>query len=285
MGLLNKITSTNSEKPCFSTFCKKYGFLHAGIFGIVDGMYILKKVCGIDAETIFKSFSSPDFWNGIITQSDKWIDFNKEDKSINCFYQFFSEEAKDYLYSIHFLRFINNDETLYFAFIEYKNDSSIHTEKPNISEYFISDLVFNTQYFFSVNNNFDSLEEKISSNLDTNSCTLARLSFADLFCKLEENNKLVTENLSKTVENTLFEEIVFLFSEALDEFNISLPKSNFEFRIALFSGSILSGSLLHCQFMQLLQPIFNSIIEDSVFVHIVGFTKDSSEIKKFLLEA
>lgn len=141
MGLLNKIEEVRSKDPCFSTFCKKYGFLHAGIFTLKDNIFILTKAFGLDEETVFKSVSSKDFWEGSLKyniDNNFWVSFSRREDNLEPFYQFFSRRIIDELNSIYFFVFKTASSINIFFLLNLENDYYL----PEISESFSTDLLF-----------------------------------------------------------------------------------------------------------------------------------------------
>ena len=133
-GAYNKVPSFSIfdfvRESSISQFCilKKYGTEYNICFSY-----------NFDFDSIVRSISTQDFWNGIIPEQDKWYIFSKDDKSIANLYQFFSNDTKDSIIEIFayncsekdYIYLILNTEN------DYKNASSEKKFilKPNNSEH------------------------------------------------------------------------------------------------------------------------------------------------------
>lgn len=280
MGLLTKIRTTAPIKPCFSTFCKKYGFIHAGVFGIVDGMYILIKAAGIDAQSVIHSVSSPDFWNGSVSKSDVWISYAASDNSLSSFYQLFSKNVKDMLARVHFLHFTFNGKTFFFFTADYEVTGQ-SAPLPSITPLFLYELAQNASYEYSYDDDTEETARRITQGVAHFAGTKLVLSFDSLLAKCADSS-LITIHLKEAVVRTLFDEIIASLGETVGDTNILYVASNYELRMIFFSSLELNESLVHMQFSQTLEPIFEDLLHDLVFVHVESAVRDISEIERFL---
>ena len=280
MGLLTKITNTtNNEKPCFSTFCKKYGFVHAGVFGIVDGMYVLTKASGLDAETILSSISSQDFWKGIITSNTTWNTFSYQQDNLSDFYQFFSTFFKSQIQSLHIMQFSSNKQS--FIFIVAQLESEEKQVLPDITPSFIYEL---SQICVSQDTcaDFEKNEQKISDGLSYAPATLLSISFSEMIHRIKKEQTISTLNLCEQTITTFFSEITNLMQKSFGESNIIAEMNNYEFHGVLFTNSKIDDLLLSHQFSQTMQPVYCNASPDAISVVTSDTTHSADVIRKFL---
>ena len=280
MGLLTKITNTaNNEKPCFFTFCEKYGFVHAGVFGIVDGMYVLTKASGLDAETILSSISSQDFWKGIITSTSTWNTFSYQQENLSDFYQFFSTFFKSQIQSLHIMFFPYNKQS--FIFFVAQLDSEDKMTLPEITPSFIYEL---SQICVSQDNctNLEKNEQKISDGLSFAPATLLSISFSEMIHRIKKDQTISTLNLCEQTIKTFFSEIVNLMQKSFGETNIIVEMKNYEFHGALFTNNQVDNLLLSHQLSQTMQPVYCNATSDAISVVTSDTTHSSDVLLKFL---
>ena len=280
MGLLTKITNaTNHEKPCFSTFCKKYGFVHAGVFGIVDGMYVLTKASGLDSETILSSISSQDFWKGIITSNTTWNTFSYQQENLSDFYQFFSTFFKSQIQSLHIMFFPYNKQS--FIFLVAQLDSEKKQTLPEITPSFIYEL---SQLCVSQDNcaDLEENEQKIADGLSFAPATLLSISFAEMIHRIKKDQTISTLNLCEQTIKTFFSEIASLMQMSFGETNIVVEMKNYEFHGVLFTTQQVDNQLFSYQLSQTMQPVYCNATPDTISVVTSDTTHSADVLRKFL---
>lgn len=100
-GLLKKANLLTQEKGlAFSDFLKKYNDSVFAIFSKIDNFYFITNSIGFDGLSILSSYSTKDFWNGLIPNKNKIYNFDDDENSLNKLLQFFSFEMKDKISSI-----------------------------------------------------------------------------------------------------------------------------------------------------------------------------------------
>lgn len=99
MGLLSKTLLLSTEGNCtFYNFFTKNNFSKCGIFSPIQNFFVYTDCIGFDGSTICTSQSTIDFWNGTVTQKDKFLYFTKNDNFP--FYQFFSFNQRDKIFEV-----------------------------------------------------------------------------------------------------------------------------------------------------------------------------------------
>jgi hypothetical protein len=123
MGLLRRVLSylrksqikTASETGVFQEgiefyrHAEKAGMGPCAVLIMVDGVYCIKQSFGLTAETIVRSASSSDFWEGVFTAAYDGGWLVKKGGEVSPFYQFFSEADREKLESLMLKRFSLGD--------------------------------------------------------------------------------------------------------------------------------------------------------------------------------
>lgn len=114
MGLLSKANlfeteAVSAQRLAFSTLIKKNNIQSVALLTETNGFYQIINSFNFDISCIINSYSSIDFWNGIITQSNKPFVLTKQDNSINSLYQIFSLDLIDILNKVTVIRNSNNN--------------------------------------------------------------------------------------------------------------------------------------------------------------------------------
>ncbi|MCR5765117.1 MAG: hypothetical protein K6G09_03965 [Treponema sp.] len=100
VGLLKKsLIVSNEDGLDFFEFIEKYKLSHCALFTKKDNNYLAEFSFGFDGASICQSFSTVDFWEGVLHSEDQILFFNKQNELLP-FYQFFSDELKVIIKSI-----------------------------------------------------------------------------------------------------------------------------------------------------------------------------------------
>lgn len=100
VGLLKKsLIVSNEDGLDFFEFIEKYKLSHCALFTKKDNNYLAEYSFGFDGASICHSFSTVDFWEGVLHSEDQILFFNKQNELLP-FYQFFSDELKVIIKSI-----------------------------------------------------------------------------------------------------------------------------------------------------------------------------------------
>lgn len=250
MGLLKKIEDSVKEKPYFSTFCKKYGFNHAGIYILRNNNFILTKSCGLDAETIFKSVSTKDFWEGTLNlkiDNDFWISFSRREDNLEPFFQFFSKKTVDSLNSIYYYIFKTTNETGIFFIINDEEEYIL----PELDDGFTKELLY-----FADDNSFLILKPAEEEDYSDDKFMPAEINFSELYDFYLEQVKYYNEGIQKTLLNCFYEQLYLhvkkllpentrIFSNSKCSINILLPKTGILNKIT-FNNSLNSELKMYC---------------------------------------
>lgn len=139
-GLLQKANLLSQEKGlAFSNFVKKYNNLTFAIFTKQDNFYFISNSLGFDGESILASYSTIDFWEGLIPIKNMVYNFSNDDNTLNKMLQFFSFEMKEKIakVSIYFSQdkiiFLCNKELTqeFIHDVNFINFENAYTQKEN----------------------------------------------------------------------------------------------------------------------------------------------------------
>ena len=109
-GLLTKIERAAVDSNSFQSWAYLNQLKHAALFQCIENKYVITHARGIDGETILTSISSFDFFSGTLLSSENWTCAKKETKSIEPFYQLLSQEYKESVNTICFLKLSDSEK-------------------------------------------------------------------------------------------------------------------------------------------------------------------------------
>ncbi|MCQ2575480.1 MAG: hypothetical protein MJ162_01975, partial [Treponema sp.] len=99
---------TNNSNISFFSFTKKYGLNCCCSFSKKANHFYITNSIGFDGDSILKSYSTDDFWNGAILPEDRIITYTQADTNLNSFKQFFSDTLLFDLESLTILKTSKN---------------------------------------------------------------------------------------------------------------------------------------------------------------------------------
>lgn len=98
-------------------------------FAILDNInnhYFITNSFGYDVKSIFSSYSTIDFWNGLIKETNKLYNFNYDDNSITHLFQFFSGALIESIKQI--LVYKTEKNQIYIFCLNYKSNNLLHIQ-------------------------------------------------------------------------------------------------------------------------------------------------------------
>lgn len=192
MGLLNKINAGTYSVPAkitkkeeisldknvdrASVFLSDFLILNKipifAEFSLQDNHFFVTNSFGYDATSIICSYSTQDFWNGIIKEQNKLYQFDLKTSSIIPLLQFFSNEQRDFISNILIYKLNNNKIFLLASNIPFINTTQFlqQIDKINFSNLsFQTKKVFNQSdksHYFSIDTKYyiESIVEKNIQN-------------------------------------------------------------------------------------------------------------------------
>lgn len=107
-GLLQKANLLQNEGLAFFDFISKHKIQHCAFLTTKPLNYSITYSYGFDAESIFSSISTLDFWTGTIPEKNKIYTFSTINNSINIILQLFSPELKEVMEEVSIIRLSDN---------------------------------------------------------------------------------------------------------------------------------------------------------------------------------
>lgn len=259
----------------FRSYCKKYHFNHAGLFGVQDGYFLLTKAFGLDAETIVLSQSSTDFWEGTLPQMGKWFTFNEGEEGINQFYQFFSDATKGKIQQLNFVKFSTEDDEQYVFFAaQFKGEGKINTEMVELFR--LSTEVLKVRPAIK----FDPA--KIQNGLNFQEAALFQIKLGKAINNYlntkDFNSDIIQDDMYATIYNELFDS----FHAAFSGRNIASSWMTENVNAVIFTAVDLQPELIYKQLTTITSGIIGSQYFTADAVSFEGKTKDTDKIMNFL---
>ena len=259
VGLLKRIIRMNEKNRLdFFDYVNKYNLSQCAVFRLNNGVFQIDTCYGFDCNSILKSVSTVDFWNGLISQKNTPLLFSKKDNSIQPLYQFFSDNLIDIIDSIVLYR--SQEDVILFC-----SSSSIET--------LIEDKDFFTQFCSLDKFDFDFAfsNDDIYFN-DNPAAAKANTYIINLYDSIKDfiENQNISENQKLHFEQVIFYNVFYSLrkcfpknpmEEADYAINLylqarnSIPKRMLEQHLKLTLNDILGESSSKIKII--LQPLYN----------------------------
>lgn len=259
VGLLKRIIRMNEKNRLdFFDYVNKYNLSQCAVFRLNNGVFQIDTCYGFDCNSILKSVSTVDFWNGLIPQKNTPLLFSKKDNSIQPLYQFFSDNLIDTIDSIVLYR--SQEDVILFC-----SSSSIET--------LIEDKDFFTQFCSLDKFDFDFAfsNDDIYFN-DNPAAAKANTYIINLYDSIKDfiENQNISENQKLHFEQVIFYNVFYSLrkcfpknpmEEADYAINLylqarnSIPKRMLEKHLKLTLNDILGESSSKIKII--LQPLYN----------------------------
>ncbi len=196
IGLLQKANLLLNERLAFFDFLQKNNFPSCAILQNKANFYIIFQSFDFDGDTILRSFSSYDFWQGTLPNQNQIYNFDINKPNINQFFQFFSENQKEKINSLSIFK-SKNGKILIFINENITKKNLYDFEKLNLEN------KITTQ-----NNDF------LSSNKDNLLHFTLNLNFCvENFIKSKKINNLYENDFSNAIKNEIFNRIFQKFHQ------------------------------------------------------------------------
>lgn len=260
-GLLAKaLKASNRTFNSFQDWCQDNNLLHCGVFIPVHGMMVLTHAWGIDSQTIEKSISSKDFWNGTL-KDNKVNSFSKNDNSFYDFLQFFSFDLRSKVSNIDFIKFDEDISTGYFSVLMNFTTTDEPYTKFNANLLNRIKLVNKLETY-----DFNKDKDTIDTYVKTNEYTLYSLNLANSVKTAIDLQNLPEENIKKSVLNCIYEQIFYLIKQAFPSPSFVSFKEKNNLKIAYYNISDIDNELLQNHLNLLLNDLLCNIKTKPVLI-------------------
>lgn len=261
-GLLKKanLLTTNQDKGlAFSNFIQKYSKKSFAILSKQNNFYFAENSHGFDGDSLFASYSTIDFWDGIISEKNKVFNFTENDNSLNTVVQLFSFNMKN---DVSTVSIYSTEDKILILF------------NGTISDGFIRDF---KQINYNINSfDYNSINQSYIEKYSAEKYVIKYSDAVNSF--VESKNKPEISNLLK---NALFNEIYGMLLCNFHSPNCITKTTNNDSKIILFTEEKLEKELLEKHIQLSLSEIIGNFSKQ-ISVSYEGNASSFDEIKDFL---
>lgn len=260
MGLLSKANLLETNKRlAFSNFLTNYNISFFALFEYSNSEYVIGRSLGFDGVSIISSFSTEDFWNGIIKEDETVYNFLSTDQN-NPLLQFFSFAIKDDVKSISVCRF--KDKKIFLLCNQIITSNLI-------SDYYKIDFNLKETDFNSLNKyiNKDSFLYKIEFDFSEAIETFI----------LTKNRKLNNEIIFNSIFNELSNRILYLYTYP----NSGIITDNYKIKSVFICNKKTSKDLLISHLILNIKEVIESSAEITD-ISFSGNIETYKELESFL---
>lgn len=232
--------SSKTELFDFHSFAKKNDLPLCALMVPFKNRFYMRYSHGFDVETILKSVSSIDFWNGTI-QSNEWISY--ENSALEPFYQFFSQQYLSVLNKIQIKMFEVSDTKAILIIVN--NDilqENIDIQLNELKEYITSDLNNFPEYY---------IHQKHKKNEDNQNSKSFTVDFSDILNGLKNTVDSETQEiLLPVIKSQIYNKI----SQIIDLTDYCFMEDD-KIYIEFYSAQSLESDLLQFQINKILEDL------------------------------
>ncbi len=274
--LLSKAQSASSSKISFQEWAEDRGFEHCGVFAEKSGIMLLEFAYGLDAQTVFRSISTKDFWLGS-ARSNAWITLDSESPNFTAFTQFLGPEARGKVKSFRILKIDDKGGLLVFFECSYKPAGLLRVSE-NFAQELKNVLAASKQARLEKPTIYDtsSLAELGKARL----CLIATKRALDETTKSIEVSELT---IQKILINTVFDEIFFKTKKLFASPAAIYAEDSDEIKTAAFINSDVEDEILKEQLSLEFESVIGSDAAKKTIILTAGYSSDSEEILDYLL--
>lgn len=285
MGLLSVASGKNfglmakAEAVSISSFqqwAKQNGFERCGVFRSKNGLMLLELANGVDAQSVFSSISTKDFWNGSVP-SDTWVTLDRESPTFSAFTQFLGTEAKAKVKAFRILKFLDGEELVVFFQYSYKPAGFLKA-KDNFKQDLLEALRCHKQSLISEPKY--EMVEKLSAKGNV------RLFLISTKRALEETMKKIEVSettLLKVLTNTIFEELFYKTKKLFQSPALVYSIDPDEIKVAAIVNSSVEDEILKEQLSLEYTDLIGTEAAKKIIILTAGYSNDNEEIHDYLL--
>ena len=273
-GLLAKAES--ASVLTFQQWAKQNGFERCGVFRSRNGLMLLECAYGVDAQSVFRSISTQDFWNGSV-HSDTWVTIDRESPNFTAFTQFLGPEAREKTRAFRILKINDGQELIVFFQYSYTPAGFLNA-KENFKQELLEVTRCHKQSLLAepTSELVDALSKKGCVRLFLISTKRA---LEDCSSKIE----VCESTLLKMLVNTVFEELFYktkkLFSSPALIYSIDPD----EIKVASIVNSETEDEILKEQLSIEYADLIGNEAANKIIILTAGYSNDNEEILDYLL--
>lgn len=266
----------NFSALTFPQWAKKNGFEHCGVFRSKNGLMVLEFAAGVDAQSVFKSISTQDFWNGSV-HSDTWITVDHESPNFSAFTQFLGQDARSKVKAFRILKILDGEDLV--VFFEYSFEpAGFLRAKENFSQELLEVLKSHKQNLMP-----EPTRQQVQEIAKKNNVRLFLISTKRALQEASKKIEVCETTLLKLLINTIFEELFYktknLFAAPATIYAINPD----EIKVAAIVNSDVDDEILREQLSLEYEGIIGMEAAKKIIILTAGFSNDSEEIHDYLL--
>ena len=260
----------------FQQWAKQKGFERCGVFRSKNGLMLLECANGMDAQSVFSSISTQDFWNGSV-HSDTWVTLDRESPNFSAFTQFLGQEARAKVKAFRILKITDGSELIVFFQYSYEPAGFLNAGD-SFKEELLEVLKCHRQSLLS-----EPTHDLVKNLSDKGNIRLFLISTKRALEETTQKIEVCETTLLKILINTIFEELFYktkkLFSSPALIYSIDPD----EIKVAALVNSEIEDEILREQLSLEYENLIGSEAAKKIIILTAGYSKDNEEILDYLL--
>ncbi|MDE6737145.1 MAG: hypothetical protein K2J50_06550 [Treponemataceae bacterium] len=260
------------ESDDFYAWCEKQNFSHAALFQRDGAVFYIVKAVGLDAETIARSCSSNDFWDGTLQTDAGWQSVSREEAAFASFNQFLSDDVRNKAQTLHFIKL--EDSVL--MLVQEDDDFTLAANSEAVKRDIIQIL-----YTRPAPEDMHATASAVARGLLIADAALLVLSVRNAVENAIKPVSFRDGTAKEKILQTIYHEIYRTCARLFQRPNCCMPGKNGELKIAFFSKNGTDERLLRFHIAQTLASSI-ALPEKDVTLQTVGSSSDTQGIMSFL---
>ncbi len=268
--------SPSSSKTNFQQWAEDNGFEHCGVFCERGGLMMLECAYGIDAQSVFSSISTKDFWLGS-ARSDTWITLDSESPTFTAFTQFLGAEARSKAKAFKMLKIYDGEDLMVFFEYSYKPAGLLRRSEDFSQE--IKALMKNRDKILLAK----PTERDAALLSGQNKARLCLISTKRALEETTKNIEVSELTIQKILLNTIFEEIFYKTKKLFASPGVIYSEDSTEIKVAALINSDIEDELLKEQLTLEYESLIGKDAAKKIIILTAGYSSDGEEILDYLL--
>lgn len=273
-GLMARAESASIQT--FQQWAKQNGFEHCGVFRSHNGLMLLECANEIDAQSVFSSISTQDFWNGSV-HSDTWVTLDRESPNFSAFTQFLGTEAKSKVKAFRIFKFNDGGEPIVFFQYSYQPAGFLNT-KETFKQELLEVLRRHKQSLMS-----EPKYEMVEKISEQGSVRLFLISTKRAFEEAIQKIEVCESTLLKILINTIFEELFYKTKKLFQTPAMIYSIDPDEIKVAALVNSDIEDEILKEQLSLEYASLIGTEAAKKIIILTAGYSTDNEEIHAYLL--
>lgn len=285
MGLLSVACGRNSGLMAkaqsasiltFQQWAKQNGFERCGVFRSKNGLMLLECANGVDAQSVFSSISTQDFWNGSV-HSDTWVTLDRESPNFSAFTQFLGAEAKTNVKAFRILKFTDGEELVVFFQYSYQPAGFLNV-KDNFKQELLEVLRCHRQSLM-----VEPTRQMVETLSEKGCVRLFLISTKRALEETTQKIEICESGLLKVLINTIFEELFYKTKKLFQAPALIYSIDPDEIKVAAYVNSEIEDEILKEQLSLEYESLIGTEAAKKIIILTAGYSQDHEEIHDYLL--